>query len=54
MKLEVTYVEPFNLSCLRVFTVTGRNEADRENKLWDKVQKISNEPLKMVEYQKLK
>ena len=54
MKFEVTHVEPFDLSCLGVFTVTGRNEADRENKLWDKVQVISSEPLKNIEYQKLK
>ena len=54
MKFKVTHVEPFDLSCLGVFTVTGKNIADRENKLWNMVQIISNEPLKEIEYQKLK
>ena len=51
MKLRVTYVEPFDLSALGVFTVTGRNTADRENKLWDMIQTILNEPLKSLTYE---
>ena len=53
MKFEVTHVEPFDLSCLGVFTVTGRNTADRENKLWDMIQTISDEPLKYLTYETL-
>ena len=54
MKFNVTDVEPFDPAALGVFTVTGRNTADRENKLWDMIQTISNEPLKSLTYETVK
>ena len=54
MKFNVTDVEPFDPAALGVFTVKGRNKADRENKLWDMIQTISDEPLKYLTYETVK
>ena len=53
-KLRWSVPEPFDPAALGVFTVTGRNTADRENKLWDMIQTISNEPLKSLTYETVK
>ena len=53
MKFNVTDIEPFDPDALGVFTVKGRNKADRENKLWDMIQTISDEPLKYLTYETL-
>ena len=53
MKFNVTDIEPFDPAALGVFTAKGRNKADRENKLWDMIQTISDEPLKYLTYETL-
>jgi len=53
MKLEVTNCEPFELSALGVFNVTGKFMHEREAKLWDMVQTIiGKEPLRELEYRR--
>ena len=47
----IIYLRTFDPAALGVFTVKGRNKADRENKLWDMIQTISNEPLKYLTYE---
>ena len=59
MKLEVTNCEPFELSALGVFNVTGKFMYEREAKLWDMVQTIiwsreNNTALKSLTYKKLR
>ena len=51
MNLEITICEPFELSALGVFNVTGKFMYEREAKLWDMVQTIvGKEPLRELEY----
>ena len=53
MNLEVTHCEPFELSALGVFNVTGQFMYEREAKLWDMVQTIvGKEPLRELEYRR--
>ena len=53
MKLEVTHCEPFELSALGVFNVTGKFMHEREAKLWDICQTIvGKEPLRSMEYRR--
>ena len=54
MKLEVTHCEPFDLSALNVFNVTGKYMHEREAKLWDMVQTIVYpHPLQSMTYQRV-
>ena len=53
MKLEITNCEPFELSALGVFNVTGKFMHEREAKLWDIGQTIvGKEPLRSMEYRR--
>ena len=59
MQFKITDTEPFDVSALGVFTVTGRNMEERELKLWDMVQTIiwsreNNTALKSLTYEKLR
>ena len=39
------------LNCLGIWTVEGRSEADRENKLWEKVEEYLGTKVKSLEYE---
>ena len=53
MKLEITNCEPFELSALGVFNVTGKFMHEREAKLWDICQTIvGKEPLRSMEFRR--
>tara|TARA_B100000886_G_C20249452_1_gene418107 strand:+ start:290 stop:514 length:225 start_codon:yes stop_codon:yes gene_type:complete len=39
------------LNCLGIWTVEGRSEADRENKLWGKVEEYLGTKVKSLEYE---
>ena len=59
MQFRITDTEPFDVSALGVFTVTGRNMEERELNLWDMVQTIiwsreNNTALKSLTYKKLR
>ena len=48
MQFKITDTEPFDVSALGVFTVTGRNMEEREIKLWEMVETIVNDKLKSL------
>ena len=54
MKFKITDTEPFDVSALGVFTVTGRNMEERELKLWDMVETIVDDKLKSLTYKRLR
>ena len=54
MQFRITDTEPFDVSALGVFNVTGRNMEERELKLWDMVETIVDDKLKSLTYEKLK
>ena len=39
------------LNCLGIWTLEGRNEAERENKLWEKVEKYLGTKIKSLTYE---
>jgi len=39
------------LNCLGIWTLEGRNEAERENKLWDKVEEYLGTKIKSLTYE---
>ena len=39
------------LNCLGIWTIEGRNEADRENKLWEKVEEYLGTKLASLTYE---
>ena len=54
MQFRITDTEPFDVSALGVFNVTGRNMEERELKLWDMVETIVDAKLKSLTYKKLR
>ena len=54
MQFRITDTEPFDVSALGVFNVTGRNMEERELKLWDMVETIVDTKLKSLTYKKLR
>ena len=54
MQFRITDTEPFDVSALGVFTVTGRNMEEREIKLWEMVETIVDTKLESLTYEKLK
>ena len=54
MQFKITDTEPFDVSALGVFNVTGRNMEERELKLWDMVETIVDTKLKSLTYKKLR
>ena len=54
MKFRLTDTEPFDVSALGVFTVTGRNMEERELKLWEMVETIVDDKLKSLTYKRLR
>ena len=53
MQFRITDTEPFDVSALGVFTVTGRNMEERELKLWDIAETIVNDKLKSLTYKRI-
>ena len=39
------------LNCLGIWTLEGRNEAERENKLWEKVEEYLGTKIKSLTYE---
>ena len=39
------------LNCLGIWSIEGRNEADRENKLWEKVEEYLGTKLESLTYE---
>ena len=54
MQFKITDTEPFDVSALGVFTVTGRNMEERELKLWEMVETIVDDKLKSLTYKRLR
>ena len=54
MQFKITDTEPFDVSALGVFNVTGRNMEERELKLWDMVETIVDDKLKSLTYKRLR
>ena len=54
MQFKITDTEPFDVSALGVFTVTGRNMEERELKLWEMVETIIDTKLKSLTYTRLR
>ena len=54
MKFKITDTEPFDVSALGVFNVTGRNMEARELALWEMVETIIGTKLNSLTYEKLK
>ena len=54
MKFKITDTEPFDVSALGVFTVTGRNMEEREIKLWEMVETIIDDKLKSLTYKRIR
>ena len=54
MKFRITDTEPFDVSALGVFTVTGSNMEARELKLWEMVETIVDDKLKSLTYKRIR
>ena len=54
MQFRITDTEPFDVSALGVFTVTGRNMEARELALWDMIETIVGTKLKSLTYKRLR
>ena len=54
MKFKITDTEPFDVSALGVFTVTGRNMEARELALWEMIETIVGAKLKSLTYERLR
>ena len=54
MKFKITDTEPFDVSALGVFTVTGRNMEARELALWEMVETIIGTKLKSLTYKRIR
>ena len=54
MQFKITDTEPFDVSALGVFTVTGRNMEARELALWEMIETIVGTKLKSLTYEKLR
>ena len=54
MQFKITDTEPFDVSALGVFTVTGRNMEARELALWEMIETIVGTKLKSLTYKRLR
>ena len=54
MKFKITDTEPFDVSALGVFTVTGKNMEAREVALWEMIETIVGTKLKSLTYKRIR
>ena len=54
MKFRITDTEPFDVSALGVFTVTGKNMEAREVALWEMIETIVGTKLKSLTYKRIR